>query len=243
MSQPADIHTLAGAYTLDAVDDLERAAFTRHLTACPACAQEVAELAETVTRLAEETAVPPPPELRARVLRQAAGTPQAGPASTFLPRTAPTAQTARPTRWRPWIAGAVAASVLAAGAAATTYAIQNHRVRQAERIQTVLTAPDAVTLTAPARGGGQVSMVLSPARDAAVVVLSGLTTPDRAHAYQLWLIDDGRPASAGVLEAGQAGGARYINRVGGADLLGLTLEPAGGSTRPSESTLATMPLR
>jgi anti-sigma factor RsiW len=241
MSQPTDIHTLAGAYTLDAVDDLERAAFTRHLTACPACAQEVAELAETVTRLAEETAVPPPPELRARVLRQAARTPQAGPA--IRARSAPAVRARRPIRWRPWLAGAVAASVIAVGAAATTYAIQDRRVRQAERIQAVLTAPDAVTLTAPARGGGQVSMVLSPARDAAVVVLSGLTTPDRAHAYQLWLIDDGRPASAGVLAAGQPGGARYINQVGGAEQLGLTLEPAGGSTRPSESTLATMPLR
>ncbi|HEY6594842.1 MAG TPA: anti-sigma factor [Asanoa sp.] len=236
MSQPTDIHTLAGAYTLDAVDDLERAAFTRHLTGCPACAQEVAELAETVAHLAEETAVPSPPGLRARVLREAARTPQVGPppavqagqAAIVQSDRAPAARTRRPTRWRPWVAGIVAASVIAAGAAATTYAVQDHRVRQAERIQAVLTAPDAVTLTAPARGGGQVSMVLSPARDAAVVVLSGLTTPDRAHAYQLWLIRGGRPASAGVLTAGHAGGARYIDRVRGADLLGLTLEPAGG---------------
>jgi anti-sigma-K factor RskA len=86
-------------------------------------------------------------------------------------------------------------------------------------------------------------MVISPARDASVVVLSGLATPDDTHAYQLWLIDDGRPASAGVFAAGQAGGARYISRLAGADHLGLTLEPAGGSTRASESTVATMPLR
>lgn len=251
MSQPTDIHTLAGAFALDAVDDLERAAFTRHLTGCPACAQEVAELAETVARLADETAVPAPPGLRARVLREAARTPQvrsaraiqAGPAATVQVDRAPTARTRRATRWRPWVAGTVAASVIAGGAAATTYVIHDRRVRQAERIQTVLTAPDAVTLTAPARGGGQVSMVLSPARDAAVVVLSGLTTPDRAHAYQLWLIRDGRPTSAGVLTAGNAAGARYIDQVSGADLLGLTLEPAGGSTLPSEPILARMPLR
>jgi anti-sigma-K factor RskA len=86
-------------------------------------------------------------------------------------------------------------------------------------------------------------MVLSPARDAAVVVLSGLSTPDRGHGYQLWLIDDGRATSAGVLTAGQAGGARFVTDVGGADLLGLTLEPAGGSTRPSEPILAKVPLR
>ena len=42
-----DIHTLAGAYALDALNDLERAAFARHMTECEACAQEVAEYLET----------------------------------------------------------------------------------------------------------------------------------------------------------------------------------------------------
>ena len=31
MAETVDIHALAGAYALDAVDDLERAAFDRHL--------------------------------------------------------------------------------------------------------------------------------------------------------------------------------------------------------------------
>jgi anti-sigma factor RsiW len=259
MSQPTDIHTLAGAYALDAVDDLERAAFTRHLNACPSCAQEVAELAETVARLAGESAVPAPPDLRARVFREVARTPQvgpvppvqvgplppiqAGPVPPVQARPGQTGRAARAIRWRPWLAGTVAASVLAVGAAVTPDAIQDRRVRQAERIQTVLTAPDAVTTTAPARGGGQVSAVQSPSLDAAVVFLSGLTTPDRAHAYQLWLIEDNRATSAGVLAAGQAGGARYVGQVGAADQLGLTLEPAGGSTSPSAPILATMPLR
>jgi len=33
----ADIHALSGAYALDAVDDIERAEFERHLAACPPC--------------------------------------------------------------------------------------------------------------------------------------------------------------------------------------------------------------
>lgn len=256
MTQPVDIHALVGAYTLDALDDIERAAFTRHLTGCPECTQEVAELAEAAAYLANDVALSPPPGLRTRVLSEAARTPQVGPApvrqvapeppSEVAPTRdvgrAPAVRRHRPIRWRPWVAGTVAASVLAVGASAATYVIQVRRVTEAERIQTVLTAPDAVTLTAPARGGGQVSIVLSPARDAAVVVTAGLTTPDRAHAYQLWLIDDGRATSAGVLAAGQAGGARYVTAVGAADQVGLTLEPAGGSTRPSLPILATLQL-
>ena len=41
MTRP-DIHALCGAYAVDAVDDLERAAFDRHLADCEACAAEVA---------------------------------------------------------------------------------------------------------------------------------------------------------------------------------------------------------
>ena len=47
-----DIHALAGAYVLDAVNDVERAAFTRHLSQCNACVSEVTELREAVAILA-----------------------------------------------------------------------------------------------------------------------------------------------------------------------------------------------
>ena len=48
----AEIHSLIGPYILDAVDDLERAAFDRHLRECDACRAEVDELTETSARLA-----------------------------------------------------------------------------------------------------------------------------------------------------------------------------------------------
>ncbi len=55
-----DIHTLVGAYALDAVDDLERLRFDRHLVTCPSCEQEVAELRATAGRLADLTDIAPP---------------------------------------------------------------------------------------------------------------------------------------------------------------------------------------
>lgn len=74
-----DIHALAGAYALDAVDDVERAAFARHVADCESCAIEVAELRETVTRLADSTWSVPPPRLRTQVLAQVRRTRQDGP--------------------------------------------------------------------------------------------------------------------------------------------------------------------
>jgi anti-sigma-K factor RskA len=64
----ADIHSLVGAYAVDAVDDHERAAFERHLAECPECRAEVAELRETAARLSLGTQVTPPTTLRDSVL-------------------------------------------------------------------------------------------------------------------------------------------------------------------------------
>src|SRR4051812_45878035 len=64
----SDIHALSGAYAVDAVDDLERASFERHLAECPTCRAEVATLREAAATLADDSAVGPPPALRAAVL-------------------------------------------------------------------------------------------------------------------------------------------------------------------------------
>ena len=63
-----DIHALSGAYAVDALDDIERAQFERHLAECPACTSEVASLREAAALLAETTMTAPSAELRDRVL-------------------------------------------------------------------------------------------------------------------------------------------------------------------------------
>ena len=64
----AETHSLLGAYVLDAVDDLERAAFERHLRECGDCRAEVGELHEASARLADGAWSAPPPSLRSTVL-------------------------------------------------------------------------------------------------------------------------------------------------------------------------------
>ncbi len=84
MSHEYDVHALSGAYAVDALDDLERAAFERHLAECPECQAEVASLREAASMLAETTTLEPPAALRDRVL---AGIATVGPLPPETPNT------------------------------------------------------------------------------------------------------------------------------------------------------------
>jgi len=64
-----DIHSLSGAYAVDAVDDVERARFEAHLAGCSECRSEVASLHAAAAELASVTLMSPPPSLRSAVLR------------------------------------------------------------------------------------------------------------------------------------------------------------------------------
>ncbi|MFC4147056.1 anti-sigma factor [Micromonospora mangrovi] len=239
-----EIHALAGAYVLDAVDDVERAAFVRHLAGCESCALEVAELREAAARLAEPTWSVPPPRLRAEVLAAVRRTPQERPGRTG---------TRTPARWRRRTAAAVAAGILAVGAGTATWVVQEQRVRderaatvaaraETERIRAVLAAPDAVVRSAVVPAGGRVTVVTSTGRDEGVVALAGLATPPSGRAYQLWLISGGTAVSAGVLPAGRNAATVLIGGVRGKGTFGVTEEPAGGSGRPTMDPLVAVTL-
>jgi anti-sigma factor RsiW len=73
------MHSLTGAYVLNAVEGAERRRFEAHLTGCPACAREVAELRATASRLGVAVARQPPPRLRERVLAELRRTHQERP--------------------------------------------------------------------------------------------------------------------------------------------------------------------
>ena len=55
----SDIHALSGAYAVDALDDIERAQFERHLAECAECRAEVDSLREAGGLLAEAVAADP----------------------------------------------------------------------------------------------------------------------------------------------------------------------------------------
>lgn len=239
-----EIHALAGAYALDAVNDLERVQFSRHLADCDACGLEVAELRTTAARLADSTWAVAPPRLKENVLRETSHTRQARPGRPGGRGTGPADEPARPGRWRRWAATGIAAAVLAAGAAAATFALEERRVgdeRQHSRqladrltrIQSVMAARDARASQVPV-GGGRLAVVHSAGQDSAVVMCAGLDMPDRAHAYQVWLMHDGEATSAGVLPAGTNAGTMLVTGVGDADAIAISLQQAGGEKAPGQ---------
>jgi anti-sigma-K factor RskA/putative zinc finger protein len=231
----ADVHALIGAYVLDAVDDLERAAFDRHLRDCPACRSEVDELREASARLAGDAWSVPPPALRGNVLAAIAATRQISPA--------PAAPARRPPA-RLRLLAAAAAVVVAAGGAG--YAVQEWRVRaehsRVESLENLLSAPDLTVHDEPVTGGGTVTVAASRSRDAAVITLAAATAPGDGRVYQLWTIRARKPVPAGTLAAGQKTTRQIVRGLGDATDVGVSIEPPGGSTTPTMPLAATVHL-
>jgi anti-sigma-K factor RskA len=238
-----DVHALAGAYVLDAVDDLERVAFTRHLAECESCAIEVAELRETTAMLSGLVAEEPPPGLRAKVLAEVGRTRQVGPE---LPRPAVSRPTSGERRWRRIAVGAVAAAVVAVTA---TFVVMDSRLNaeqgqvqtlrsERERIYAVMNAKDVRMRGADMPDGGRIAAAVSSSERAGVAMLAGLPTPPSGQIYQMWLITgSGTATSAVVLPTGVNGGTMLFDYTPGLDTFGITREPEGGSTAPTMAPL------
>jgi hypothetical protein len=244
-----EVHTLIGAWALDAVDADERRQVEQHLTECASCAQEAGELREAVWRLSDVTLTEPPAALRERVLAEVRRTRQEAPLVTE-PETAP-----QPARhgWRvprlrlPRLRLAVGAAALAAVAAfagvfATWAVMRPEEPATADRMTAVLEAPDAEVAYQEAEGGGRVTVVASESLDEAVVVVSDLAAVDDDHSYQVWLVDEAGQQSAGVMDAGDSSATMWIEGLGDTDVIGVTEEPAGGSAAPTLPMVADVAL-
>lgn len=241
----ADLHALLGPYVLDAVDDLERAQFDRHLRECAACRAEVDELREASARLADGAWSVPPPSLRANVLATIATTRQVAPAVPVTPQR-------RISRWR--LATAAAAVVVAAGGAATaTYVVQDQRVRDERataaaaqageaRVRGILAAPDLVIREQALTGGGRVTVAASRLRDAGVILMAADAPPSGDRVFQLWTVRSKAAVSEGVLAVGQTEVVEVVDGLTGASDVGVTVEPAGGSATPTLPMVADVKL-
>ncbi len=80
-------------------------------------------------------------------------------------------------------------------------------------------------------GGAAAAVVSSRQQDRAVFIGAGLPDPGEGRTYQLWFDDHGTMRPAGLLR--NDGATVMDGGVRGAAGVGLTLEPAGGSPRPT----------
>jgi len=237
------MHVLTGSYALDALPDPERVEFERHLQHCPSCEAEVRGLRATAARLAMAQALQPPPGMEQRVLAAAYRTRQLPPLPTDRLRAARDhrrAQVARRFAPRRIAAFAAAASVAAAVALGISQVSTQHRLESTQAsnaaISRVVTAPDARIETARTSAGGSVTVVASAALREAVV--TGTGTPPAGRVYQVWVMSPSGARSAGLM----AGPSTVLaSAVVPGDRIGITVEPAGGTSKPTTTPVAVLP--
>lgn len=249
MSSP-DIHTLTGAYALDALDEFERHQFQTHLRLCPDCTREVEELRATAAKLGVASAQQPPEKLRRDVMAQIAVTRQDSP--TRSPADVPRATSTGTPRagWRVRLTASAAAFAAAAALIMGVLSVRTGHQRDAARTQLAQVqaqyAPVAELAAAPdARGsagagvrGGTAFLIASQQLGKAVLLVSGLPTPPEGRTYQVWLIGHGHLRSVGLLTVSASTPPLQFGDLRGAAKVGLTIEPAGGSPQPTTTPVA-----
>lgn len=238
-----DVHTLTGAYAMDALDEFERRQFESHLAGCEDCAREVRELRATSARLALAVAEEPSDAVRRRVFAEISRTRQESPVGGWH---------RGGSRWRdkPWalrlttaaavvaLAGAVAAGTVAVRAghqATTAQAELSQSQARFQPIDQILAAPDARVGTASSVSGGRGLLMTSADLNRAVLVVSGMPPAPSGHAYQAWVLSAGKARSVGLLstDPDKTIAPLALTAINGKSLVGITVEPAGGSKQPT----------
>lgn len=222
-----ELHDLAAAYALDALDDAERAEFSAHLATCDRCRRAVADFDVTAGSLATGTATPPPAHLKDSVMAAIADTPQETPATAEV---VPIGTRRPATRWIGGVAAAIVLAVVAIGVVIGTHSSNVD-------IDDVYAAADVRVVTL-AGDDADVRVAWSRELDRVVVDGDSLASPGPGNVYELWAIVDDTPVPAGLID--HAGGSlSSLLDVDDLDVAawGITIEPAGGSPTPTPPIL------
>ncbi len=233
-----DIHHVAAAYAVDALDEAERRAFETHFHSCEVCRSDLADHRETLADLAVATAVPPAASLKDRVLAEIDHTRQLSP---LLPEGVSSLDEQRRRR------RTIGTTVAAVAAAAIMFVAGALLVDPdgggfGDEIAAVLDDPDArfLTLAPDATVGavGSVRVVWSNSTNRAVVLGDDLPAAPDGEVYELWLIDDAGPTPMRLLDRAADGELRGVFDIDGVPVAwGVTVEPEAGSPQPTGDIL------
>jgi anti-sigma-K factor RskA len=240
-----NMHALTGVYALDAMPGPERDRFERHLTRCAVCDSEVRSLQDTATRFALAVTLQPPAQLRERVMTAAARTRQlsSAPHAHALP------QSGR-SRWVNRVAIPLAAACLVLAVVLgillglARSELGTTRTQQ-QQVAAVLNAPGARLVSVRTSVGGHATVVVAGSLHELVFTSKGMPGLPSSKVYQLWVIAaSGRATSAGLLSRGADGTTAPVlaSRLVRGDTVGVTVEPAGGTIKPTTTPIVLIPL-
>lgn len=236
MTRQHDAHLLSGAYAVDAVTPEEARLVEHAMTHSEELHGEVVGLVDTAVALG--LAVPPtapPPALRTRLLaaiedlpQQAAEEPVDGPAA---PAGEHVVQRRRPrhrrrlTRPSVLVAAAVAAVLLFSGG----FLLQRAVLQPQTDYSQVALAADAEQRQGAVDGGGRVLVSWSPSQRRTAISVTGVHVP-AGKTLQLWHVRGTSITSAGLYEPYDVIDGTPLQ----GDSLAVSIEPAGGSRRPTD---------
>ncbi|MFD6055746.1 anti-sigma factor domain-containing protein [Agromyces sp. NPDC060279] len=260
MTEPDEVlRALAAAYALDALDGDELRRFEAELARSPELRAEVDGFRAVAAGLGAETPeIAPPPSLKAGLFARLDETPQlpavdaeplAEPVAAPEPIAAPSpvseaseppvdelAARRRRRRLVASLAAAASVAILAIGVViGIGWSGPNGWGAQRE-LAALEAAPDAQRQTVEVSGGGEVTVLWSAELGRSAVMADGLPELGSTHDYELWYIDEAGPAPAGLVGANswRVLEGDFVDGM----VVGLTVEPAGGSEQPTTEPIA-----
>lgn len=219
-----DVHALSGAYAVDALDDIERALFERHLADCPACRAEVDSLREAGALLAETSAEAPPAGLRDRVLADITTV------RPLPPLVAPPVERRTARRWFPGlVAAAAVVTALGVGTAIVQPWADETSQAPVSAVDRIKSADDVETFVQSFDDGSTATLYRSVSLNQAAVATADMADAPAGRTYELWLQHDERMVKAGLMPDGPDNVVELVGDPATADGFGITLEAEGGS--------------
>jgi anti-sigma-K factor RskA len=223
---------LKDAYVLGALPEEERLEFEQYLVAHPDLQEEVEALGAVAGLLAfSPQEQEPPPELRRRIM----ATVEAESVHSHTSR-------------RSWLAGLweavgirdlalAAAAMLVIGLFSWSMLLQGEVRDLQGRVQSLQSQPQGPQVIALGGVGtkqGARAELVTLEGDRAVLVAENMPPVPEGKTYQIWVIKGDTPQPSGLFEPkGDSIAAVVENPVEGADAVAVTVEPKGGSKKPT----------
>ncbi len=223
---------LKDSYVLDALPEEERLEFERYLVEHPELQAEVEDLGAVAGLMAlSPREQEPPPELRRRIMEVVE------------------AEASHPdTSRRSWLAGLreavgvrdlalAAAAVLVVGLFSWSLLLQGEVRDLQGRVQSLQSQPQGPQMIALGGAGtkqGARAELVTLNGDRTVLVAENMPPVPEGKTYQIWVIRGDTPQPSGLFEPrGESVAAVVETPVEGADALAVTVEPEGGSKKPT----------